>query len=304
VDALRVRNLHPKENLALRDFGGECGHDDSSRVLVSFGTTRRNRILKAAAALEPRGKPTLASAVISALADLQPLANTKRVVVLTGHADSCHEEAVRDIKERLAAYKAAGQEISLEMRFIGLSVSATDQTQIREMSDAVSGRAYFVNTAAELNEVLEYVLEFEPALTYVKAVSDVVEQVRAAMNEVARHMNQRRYDDAQKTLNAGLVAYARVKPSFDALAGQRPGANFERFYALASGNRSLQQQVFDIGSVAIGQASKGSKTRTQTPEYQASIKQWNALINKYNANIGEMDRIVQEIVKEVRKRGR
>jgi hypothetical protein len=30
VDALRVRNLHPKENLALRDFGGECGQDDGS----------------------------------------------------------------------------------------------------------------------------------------------------------------------------------------------------------------------------------------------------------------------------------
>ena len=99
--------------------------------------------MKAAADLQPHGKPTLASAVISALADLQPLANTKRVVVLTGHADSCHEEAVRDIKERFAAYKAAGHEIALEMRFIGLSVSATDQTQIREMSDAVSGRAYF-----------------------------------------------------------------------------------------------------------------------------------------------------------------
>ena len=301
VDALRVRNLHPKENLALRDFGGECGQDDGSRVLVSFGTSRRNRILKAAAALQPRGKPTLASAVISALADLQPLAHTKRVVVLTGHADSCHEEAVRDIKERLAAYKAAGQEISLEMRFIGLSVSATDQPQIREMSDAVSGRAYFVNTAAELNEVLEYVLEFEPALTYVKAVSDVVGQVRGAMNEVAGHMNRQRYNEAQKTLDAGLVAYARAKPSFEALAGQRPGANFERFYALAGENRSLQQQVFDIGSVAIGQASKGGKT--QSPEYQASIKQWNALVNKYNANIGEMDRIVQEILKEVRKRG-
>lgn len=301
VDALRARNLHPTENLALRDFGGECGQDEGTRLLVSFGTSRRNRILNAAAALQPRGTPTLASAVISALADLQPLTNTKRVVVLTGHADGCHEEAIRDIKERIAAYKAAGQEIALEMRFIGLSVSAADQTQIREMSDAVSGRAFFVDTAAQLNEALEYVLEFEPALTYVKAVSDVVEQVRGAMNEVAGHMNQRRYDEAQKTLDAGLAAYARVKPSFDALAGQRPGPNFERFYALASENRSLQQQVFDIGSVAIGQASRDGKS--ESAEYQASIERWNALVNKYNSNIGEMDRIVQEIVKEVRKRG-
>jgi len=301
VDALRVRSLYQKENLALRVFGGECGQDDESKVLVSFGTARRNRILKAAADLQPHGKPTLASAVISAMADLRPFANTKRVVVLTGHADTCNEEAVRDIKERLNAYKAAGQEIALEMRFIGLSVSAADQTQIQQMSDAVSGHAYFVNTAAELNEVLEYVLEFEPALTYVRSVEDVVEQVGKAMNEVADHMNAGRFDDAQKTLDAGLVAYAKVKPSFDALGGQHPGANFERFYSLAAENRSLQQQVFDIGSVMIGQGSKDGKP--QTPEYGASVDKWNALIGKYNDNIREMDRIVQEIVKEVRRRG-
>jgi hypothetical protein len=54
-------------------------------------------------------------------------------------------------------------------------------------------------------------------------------------------------------------------------------------------------------SVAIGQTSKDGKS--ESPEYQASIERWNALVNKYNTNIGEMDRIVQEIVTEVRKRG-
>ena len=109
VDALRVRSLHPKENLALRVFGGECGQDDESKVLVSFGTARRNRILKAAADLQPHGKPTLASAVISAMSDLRPFANTKRVVVLTGHADTCNEEAVRDIKERSTPTRRPGR---------------------------------------------------------------------------------------------------------------------------------------------------------------------------------------------------
>jgi hypothetical protein len=301
VDALRARNLHPRENLALRNFGAECGGDEESHLLVSFGTNRPKPILKAAATLRPQGKPTLASAVISAMADLDPLPHTKRVVVLTGHADRCNEEAIRDIKERLAAYKAARREISLEMRFIGLSIPATDQSQIRQMSDAVSGRAYFVNTVAELNEVLQFVLELEPALTYVNAVWDVVGQVGQSMNGVAGQMNQQKYEEAQKTLDAGLAAYAGVKPSFDALAGQRPGANFERFYSLAGELRSLQQQLFDNGSIGIRLASKDGKT--QTPEEKASIAQWNALIGKYNANIREMNRIVQEIIREVRTRG-
>jgi len=87
VDALHQRNLHPAENLALRAFGGECHQDDGSRLLVSFGTRRRDRIERVASALQAHGKPTLVSGVISAVTDVKPLPHTRRVVVLTGHAD-------------------------------------------------------------------------------------------------------------------------------------------------------------------------------------------------------------------------
>ena len=92
-----------------------------------------------------------------------------------------------------------------------------------------------------------------------------------------------------------------MKPSFDALAGQQLSVNFERFYMLAAENRSLQEQVFEIGRVAIQQGTPSGES--QTPEYVQSVDAWNALLNKYNANINEMNRLSDEIVKEARKSG-
>jgi hypothetical protein len=301
VEALRTRNLHPAENLALREFGGKCHQDDGSRLLVSFGTNRRERIVSAASALQPRGQPTLVSGVLSALADIQPLPHTKRIVVLTGHADRCQEDAVKEIKERIAAYQQNGQKLTLEWRFIGLAVSAEDQTNLKKIGDSVEGKAYFVNTAAELNDVLEYVLEFEPAVIHVKTVWDVVDQVGRSITDIAHNMNQRKYDEAQMILDAGQASYLKMKPAFDALAGLRLSVNFERFYTLAAENLSLQEQTFDVGRLAIGQGKASGEG--QTPEYQQSVKAWNKLVAKYNANINEMNKLSDEIVKQAQKRG-
>jgi hypothetical protein len=301
VAALRTRNLHPAENLALRQFGGNCDSDDASRLLVSFGTNRRDRILKASSGLKPFGQPALASGVISALADMQPLVHTKRVIVITGHGDKCQKEAIREIKQRIEAYKEAGQAVSLEMRFIGLAVSPTDRGSIQEMSNAVGAQAYFVNTAQELNDVLEYVLEFEPAVIHVKAVWDVVGRVGRSMTDVAHNMNQRKFDEAQQILDAGQASYLEMRPAFDALAGEQISVNFQRFYTLAAENRSLQQQAFDVGRKAIGQGRASGEE--QSPEYRASIEAWNKLVQKYNSNIDVMNGLTDEIVKEARKRG-
>jgi TIR domain len=301
VEALRNRNLHPAENLAFRQFGGECHKDDDTRLLVSFGTNRRDRIVKATKGLRPRGQPALASAVISALADMQPLSNAKRVVVLTGHTDKCEQEALREIKERVEAYKQAGHELSIEMRFIGLAVPAEDQERIRAISDAVGGESHFVSTVAELNDVLQYVLEFEPAVTHVKAVWDVVGKVGQSLNDVANNTNEKKFDEADKILEAGQASYLAMRPSFDALAGRQVSPQFERFYTLAAQNLSLEQQVFDVGrkGIRLGRAAG----KEPTPEYEKSIEEWNALVAKCNANINEMNRLTEEIIKEARKRG-
>jgi hypothetical protein len=299
VDALHQRNLHPAENLALRAFGGECHRDDGSRLLVSFGTRRRERIERAANTLQAHGKPTLVSGVISAVADVKALAHTRRVVVLTGHADKCETEALRDIKAAVQADKE--HPLILEMRFIGLGVSPKDEKAVRDMSDAVGGQAYFTHTVKELNEVLDYVLEFEPAVTHVRTVWNVVDEVGRSVNQIAQNMNQRQFDEAQKVLDASRASYAQAKPSFDSLAGVELSMNFQRFYKLAAENRALQEQAIDVGSTGIQQGRVSGER--QSPEYVASVKAWNEVMKKYNDNIREMNRLTNEIVNEARKRG-
>lgn len=309
VEALHKRILPREDNLALRTFGGACNQDDESRLLVGFGTNRRGRIENASSGLVPRGQPTLASAVISALTDVQPLPHTRRIVVLTGHADVCSEEAIREIKQRFEAQpKPTGQTpVELEMRFIGLAVPAKDTPRIQQISDAVGGQAYFVNTVAELNDVLQYVLEFEPAVAHVRRVWNIVDEVGKSMTGVAQNMNEGKTAEATAILDSGEALYANMRPSFDALAGLQPSESFQRFYKLAAENRSLQDEGFAAGRAWIrgGALSKDRKS----PGYEADVKRWNELVGKwneivgkYNANINEMNKLTNEIVNERRRK--
>ena len=213
VEALRSRNLHPAENLAMRAFGGECRHDDESRLLVPFGTNRRQRIVSAANAVKPGGQATLVSGVISALSDIYPLPHMRRIVVITGHADACYQEAIRELKLRFEAQPKAATEkqaVALEMRFIGMALSAQDAPQLREISNTVGGQVYFVNTVAELNDVLQYVVEFEPAVSHVRNVWKVVDEVVGSLNDAARKTNERKFDEATAILNAGEALVRRL----------------------------------------------------------------------------------------------
>jgi hypothetical protein len=310
VDALRRRALMTDDNLALRTFGGTCRQDDESRLLVEFGTNRRRRIESASTGLVPQGQPTLVAAVIAALSDVTPLPNTRRVVVLTGHADVCYEEAIREIKQRFAAQpKATGKSpVELEMRFVGLALPPAEVPKLQQISDAVDGRAYFVNTVAELDKVLQYVLEFEPAFTHVKRVWAIVDEVGKSMSGVAQNMNEAKSAEATTILDAGETLYGDMRRSFDALAGLQPSLNFQRFYKLAAENRTLQEQAFTAGRAFI-RAGAPSKD-TKSAGYEAEVKKWNELVGKwndivgkYNANINEMNRLTQEIVNEARRNG-
>ena len=54
-----------------------------------------------------------------------------------------------------------------------------------------------------------YVLEFEPAMTHVKAVWDVVGQVGESINDIASNMNRQKFDEAQNILDAGQIVISQ-----------------------------------------------------------------------------------------------
>jgi hypothetical protein len=98
-----------------------------------------------------------------------------------------------------------------------------------------------------LNDILQYVVEFEPAVSHVRNVWNVVDEVVGSLNSVAQNTNGRKFDEAARILDAGEASYADLRPAFDSLAGVRLSVNFERFYKLAGQNRSLQEELFAAG---------------------------------------------------------
>jgi hypothetical protein len=77
------------------------------------------------------------SRAFSALSDIHPLPHTRRIVVITGHTDACYEEAIRELKQRLEPQPktaTAKDAVALEMRFIGLALSAKGQPRLREIA--------------------------------------------------------------------------------------------------------------------------------------------------------------------------
>jgi len=295
LEALRARNLHPDDNLALRVFGGDCNQENGTTLLVPFGTNRRDRIVRASDRIKSHGVPTLAMGVIAALSDLRGLQHAMRIVVLTGHADQCFKDAVRDIKDRFEAYRQEGHQLELEVRLIGLGVSVEDRGHLQDVSDAVGARAYFVNTNAQLNDVLDYVLEFEPAMSQVKDVSTLMDTIGNAMSQAAQYMNRQDYDSAQRVLDAAGEIYALMKTQFERLAGRQLTVKFEQFYKLATENRSLQQQAIPMGREIV---RRGKASREPTPEYNASVDNWNRVVEQYNSNIREMNRLAEEMANE------
>jgi len=311
VEALRDRNLPLTDNLALRAFGAQCQADEESRLVVSFGTNRKRRIVSATDGLAAQGQPTLVSGIIDALADVSPLPHTRRIVVITGHADACYEEAINELKQRFKAHqpsKDGKDEVALEIRFIGLALSDSDQAKVQNISQTVGGEAHFVTTVKELNDVLQYVIEFEPAVRHVKNVWAVVDQIGKALNEMGNSTNARRFDEALQTLAASEALYDKLRPSFDSLANVTLSAKFERFYKLAAENRVLQEQSFAAARAWID-TGPGIMNK-EASDFKQKVKLWNDAVgrlneitDKYNGNVDEMNRLTAEIVKETRRTG-
>ena len=289
----------PLKTWHLEKLWGECHQDDESRLLVSFGTNRRSRIVRAADNLRPRGQPALAAGVIWRSPTSSRFPNTKRIVVLTGHADKCQEEALREIKERIEAYQRAGQQITLEVRMIGLAVPAEEQSGVKQISDAVGGQAYFVSTVKELNDVLEYVLEFEPGVTQVRAVWDVVGTVGKfgrrtpaahEQQQIPRSREDRRVWHGGLSQNEAVIRCARGQPGVAGLrALLHTGDGEPRSSGPAPSNRRH-------GDTRRQDGWRASESRVSEGHERLERND-----DEYNANMTEMNRLSQQIVKSVRK---
>jgi hypothetical protein len=307
VEALKTIPLLKRDNLALRAFGGDCHQDNASRMVVDFGTNRQNEIKTAAEAhLSPRGQPALVFGVVSAIADVASLQSARRVIVLTG-GDICPKEDLYEIKVRLDAAKLDPKD--LDIRLIGLGVSAADKTKLMAIAKAVGGGAHFVDTLADLNNVLEWALSFDPAKKEaLKQVDDVVEVVLAptrSLNDFGDQLNLRNVDEARKLLEAAQASLKDGNERFDALGKTRPSAAFQRFYELAAEARSIHQSDLQIGQELLQylEESGGRPERPPTVDkWNTAIGQWLENTRKFNVTLKGIEQQIEAVRQETKRR--
>jgi len=303
-----------EDNLALRQFGGSCD-GENSQMVVHFRQHNEGRVREAVQTLQPGGETTLTSAVIEAIGDFNdpkrfggPDIN-KRIIVITGGSDSClhDDDPATYIRNRL---EPLGSEagIKVNFRFIGIALKPEQREQLRKIAELTGGLAeeqvedqlFFVNSQEELEEALRNVIEVEPVLTNIKTTTEIMNNVTAQINIVVSAINSRDYDAAEEGLKAARNEIDTTRPLLEDLGQrlsiQRFQEQFQKLYELVTANRDLQDQQLKLLETAISQGKSGADEALDE-----TIQEFNEVTATFNTNIREVDRIIEDIVSQLRE---
>ena len=195
---LQVAN---SDNVAFRVFGGSC-LGESTELVVNFRQDNKDKILDALQGIEPKGEPTLASAIVEASGDFNDPERfegvNKTIVVIAGSGDSCHPDALEFIANRLRDR----EDIKTSWRYIGIGVAAAEQDEIKRMADETSGWAFFPGSQEEVVTVVGRLHEADYAAELAKPRKVAVTAKPIAPAPGATQ---------QKTLRAGVDVEAPKK---------------------------------------------------------------------------------------------
>jgi hypothetical protein len=303
-----------EDNLALRQFGGSCD-GENSQMVVHFRQHNEGRVREAVQTLQPGGETTLTSALIEAIGDFNdpkrfggPDIN-KRIIVITGGSDSClhDDDPATYIRNRL---EPLGTEagIKVNFRFIGIALKREQREQLRKIAELTGGlseeqvedQLFFVNSQEELEEALRNVIEVEPVLTNIDRTTKIMNNVTDQINKVSGAINSRDYDAAEEGLKAARNEIDTTRPLLEDLGQrlsiQRFQEQFQKLYELVTANRDLQDKQLKLLETAISQGKSGAdEARNKT------IQEFNEVTAIFNTNIREVERIIEEIVSQLRE---
>ena len=128
---LRV-DLSPRDQLALRRFGGECNSDGATALLVPFAKDNKDTIRRQLLRQTASGKSTLFLAIREAVPDFDATAALptvqRRVVTFVGSCEACIEDPIQRIDERLK-----GLPIAPYWKFIGIEMDTDCVALFRQL---------------------------------------------------------------------------------------------------------------------------------------------------------------------------
>lgn len=149
-----VGTLPEELNVGLRVYGHRYSSKSAqtcsdTELLVPIEKLNRERILEAAAKLQPRGETPLIRSVLQTLGDLKA-AGGGSVILITDGEESCQG----DPKTAAAKIKASGLNVSLNI--VGFTLTGkTVEAQLGALASSTGGRYYGAQDGAQLSRALK-----------------------------------------------------------------------------------------------------------------------------------------------------
>ena len=307
--AAAIAALHPmpyfeNDNLALREFGGECRKDDSSQLVEKFGRKIQTRIEASAERLQPRGHPSFITGMAAAITDLESRQDApRRIVVLTG-GSFCPDEDFSEISRRFKAAKL--DPIELDVRVIGLGLSAESEKSLWGLVGDVDGGLVVVKTVTELNKAVQWALELDPAakplLMDIGRMIEALNGINRTISDVADSLNARNFEEAPLRVNTAQTSLDQTKEMF--AVKSRSSATYQLYWKTAIERRSSQARLLEIGRELLryGQMPGG-------PDRAPTVDHWNDAIARYmnmqyshNAIVAQLEVIADKARQEARRK--
>jgi len=263
-----------RNNLALREIGGDCGKPSLTPEL-RFSTSNEARIRNHMAALAPHGSSNLIDTLLQAITDFDDVARfkdvSKRIIVITGNPDACGKdvEAVRQAVARLK--EQAKQDLSVDFHFIGLGLTEQGIAALHQLADTTGGSADFPQTRQDLNKLMHRIAEVEPVVRAGTAVNDILNANVDGLNHVIQAVNNGDLAAGKQFLQTAHDTFDKTAVPFRDLGKRQTTPEFKALYVTATRQRDLQRKLLDASDAMVRDPKKETDYNANRDAYNSTL---------------------------------
>jgi hypothetical protein len=275
------------DNLALREYGGDCAELRTTRLLLGFAPGESRVADEVNRLTTTPGQSTLVNAVIEATGDFSGRrGKNSAIVVIAGSFDGCeHPDPNRAIQERLRRYPG----LELHLRLVGVGLTRQAQSLAADLARDTGGTFRNATNPAELDDALQHALVVQAKVNEVQiAVGVLTEGMNRLNTALGTHLGQSDYSAAEREIRKAEQA---VKRAIVPLPDPQQPEGVRTLLGLARQALDDQQKMVDAASTLIA-ARKSGDTAAETQARQA----YNSAGSGYVARAGQIDSLRKELL--------
>lgn len=278
------------DQLGLVTFGTDrCGEPDPVQEHVPIAADRLGEVTEALDRLELGGTANLVAGGRFALGMLNDFeSDGNRVVVFTAGLDGCGDDLRDLIREQ------ERRSLALEWRLVGIGLDEDAQAELGEFDDL--GDVHLVDTPAELQEVVRFLMYEEPVRAeFERLLSFVEDDVRVALNDALSAAGSRDPEEARDHLDRVRETAAFGEERFSAFTDR----GIEEFDPIVDVLRlqfdRLQEAADRLEGVVDFDEQHGADIEGERiRERNDLLGEVNEVVRAYNGTLRELSTTIQD----------